>query len=192
MKLKELKNDDHNILDFISFFDDIADTKPYFIELSFMYGERELLTKVEEMMLDSGLGGIGMIFDLKRSEWEQLEIISKKLVDDGMLETTITKTTDRTNSTDRTGTNSSDVTDDDYVVAYDETVDTKQSGTVKSDVVENTETINNEETGTDKTVKTGYDKERLDYISKLFRNYPDYRLQIYNDIVEKLCIKGYN
>ena len=56
MKLKELKNEEHNILDFISFFDDIVDTKPYFTELSFMYGERELLTKVEDLFLDSGIG----------------------------------------------------------------------------------------------------------------------------------------
>lgn len=192
MKLKDLKNDEYNILDFVTFFDFVRDTKPYFAELSFMYGERELITKVEDLFLDSGLGGIGMVFDLKRSEWEQLETMSKKLVDDGMLETTITKTTDRTNSTDRTGSNSTDVSDDDYIVTYDENVDTKQSGTVKSDVVENTETINNEETGTDKTVKTGYDKNRMEFIMTMFKEYPNYRLQIYNDIVEKLCIKGYN
>ena len=49
MKLKDLKNDEYNILDFISFFDNIANSKPYFIELTFKYGERELLTKVEDL-----------------------------------------------------------------------------------------------------------------------------------------------
>lgn len=192
MKLKELKDDEFNILDFISFFDDIVDTKPYFTELTFKYGERELLTKVEDLFLDSGLGGIGMIFDLKRYEWEQIENISKKLVDDGLLETTVTKTTDKTDTVEKSGSNISDVSDDDFIVAYDEDVDTKQSGSSKSDTVETSENLSNKETGTDTTVTTGYDRNRIDYIMSIFKEYPNYRLEIYNDIVDNLCIKGYN
>lgn len=192
MKLKDLKDDEYNILDFISFFDDIVDTKPYFTELAFKYGERELLSKVEDLFLDSGLGGIGMIFDLKRYEWEQIESISKKLVDDGMLETTVTKTTDKTDTVEKSGTNTSDVSDDDFIVAYDEDIDTKQSGSSKSDTVEMTENLKNDETGTDTTVTAGYDKNRIEYIMKIFKDYPNYRLEIYDDIVDNLCIKGYN
>lgn len=192
MKLKDLKDDEFNILDFISFFDDIEDTKPYFTELAFKFGERELLTKVEDLFLDSGLGGIGMVFDLKRYEWEQIESISKKLVEDGMLETTVTKTTDRTDTVEKSGTNISDGSDDDFIVAYDEDVDTKQSGSSKTDTVETTENLKNNETGTDTTVTTGYDKDRIEYIMKVFKDYPNYRLEIYNDIVDNLCIKGYN
>lgn len=192
MKLKDLKDDEFNILDFISFFDDIVDTKPYFTELAFKFGERELLTKVEDLFLDSGLGGIGMVFDLKRYEWEQIESISKKLVEDGMLETTVTKTTDRTDTVEKSGTNISDGSDDDFIVAYDEDVDTKQSGSSKTDTVETTENLKNNETGTDTTVTTGYDKDRIEYIMKVFKDYPNYRLEIYNDIVDNLCIKGYN
>ena len=192
MKLKDLKDDEYNILDFISFFDDIVDTKPYFTELAFKYGERKLLSKVEDLFLDSGLGGIGMIFDLKRYEWEQIESISKKLVDDGMLETTVTKTTDKTDTVEKSGTNTSDVSDDDFIVAYDEDIDTKQSGSSKSDTVEMTENLKNDETGTDTTVTAGYDKNRIEYIMKIFKEYPNYRLEIYDDIVDNLCIKGYN
>ena len=192
MKLKDLKDDEYNILDFISFFDDIVDTKPYFTELAFKYGERELLSKVEDLFLDSGLGGIGVIFDLKRYEWEQIESISKKLVEDGMLETTVTKTTDKTDTVEKSGTNISDGSDDDFIVAYDEDVDTKQSGNSKSDTVETTENLKNDETGTDTTVTAGYDKNRIEYIMKIFKDYPNYRLEIYDDIVDNLCIKGYN
>ena len=192
MKLKDLKDDEYNVLDFISFFDDIEDTKPYFTELAFKYGERKLLSKVEDLFLDSGLGGIGMIFDLKRYEWEQIENISKKLVDDGMLETTVTKTTDKTDTVEKSGTNTSDVSDDDFIVAYDEDIDTKQSGSSKSDTVEMTENLKNDETGTDTTVTAGYDKNRIEYIMKIFKEYPNYRLEIYDDIVDNLCIKGYN
>ena len=192
MKLKDLKDDEFNILDFISFFDDIVDTKPYFTELTFKYGERELLSKVEDLFLDSGLGGIGMIFDLKRYEWEQIENISKKLVDDGLLETTVTKTTDKTDTVEKSGSNISDVSDDDFIVAYDEDEDTKQSGSSKSDNVETTENLSNKETGTDTTKTTGYDKNRIDYIMSMFKEYPNYRLEIYDDIVDNLCIKGYN
>lgn len=192
MKLKNLKNDEFNILDFITFFDDIVDTKPYFVELTFKFGERKLLSKVEDLFLDSGLGGIGMIFDLKRYDWEQLETISKKLVDDGMLERKTVKTIERLDTVDKSGTNSSDVSDDDFIVAYDEDVDTKQSGSSKIDTVENTETLTNEETGTDTTILSGYDKNRMEYIRGVFEDYPNYRLEIYNDIVDNLCIKGYN
>ena len=192
MKLKNLKNDEFNILDFISFFDDIVDTEPYFTELTFKFGERELLTKVEDLFLDSGLGGIGMVFDLKRYEWEQLETISKQLIDDGMVETTTVKTKERLDTIDKEGTNSSDVLDDDFIVAYDEDIDTKQSGSSKSNTTENTETLTNKESGTDTTVLSGYDKNRMEYIRGLFEGYPNYRLEIYNDIVDNLCVKGYN
>lgn len=191
MKLKDLKDDENNILDFVSFFDTIVDTKPYFTELSFKYGERELLSKVEDLFLDSGLGGIGMIFDLKRYEWEQIENISKKLLEDGMLETTVTKTTDKTDTVEKTGTNTSNVSDNDFVVAYDVDVDTKQSGTTKSDAAESTENLTNEETGTETTILSGYDKNRIEYIMNVFKKFPNYRLNIYDDIVENLCIKGY-
>lgn len=191
MKLKDLKKGEHNLLDFISFFDNIADTEPYFAELTFMYGERKLLAKVEDLMIANDLWGVGMMFDLKSPDWEQLKVVSQKLVDDGMLETTITKTTDKKDTVDRTGSNSSDVTDDDYVVAYDEAVDTKQAGTTKSDIRENIENVINELAGTDTTVKTGYDKNRMEFITTLFKNYPNYRLEIYKDIVNGLCIQGY-
>lgn len=192
MRLKNLKTDEHNILDFISFFDNIANTKPYFAELVFRYGERELLSKVEHLFVDSGLDGIGMVFDLKRDEWEQLEIIADKLVKDIMTESTTIKTIDKKDSLDKKGTNASNVLDDDYIVAYDVEEDTKQSGTTKSDSAESTEKITNEETGTDTTVKVGYDKNRMESIMNVFKNYPNYRLEIYDDIVDNLCIKGYN
>lgn len=191
MKLKDLVVGEYNILDYISFFDDMSDTKPYFAELTFMYGERELLNKTKELFEVGDLGGVGLMFDLKSPDWEQLKVVAKRLVDDGMLETTITKTTDKKDTVDRTGSNSSDVTDDDYVVAYDEPADTKQAGTVKSDTTENIENIINELAGTDTTVKTGYDKNRMEFITTLFENYPNYRLEIYRDIVNGLCIQGY-
>lgn len=191
MKLKNLKTNEHNILDFITFFDSMVDTEPYFTELTFKFGERELLTKVEDLFLDSGLGGIGMGFDLKIHDWKLLEIISDNAID-GMVESTTIKTKERLDTIDKAGTNSSDVLDDDFIVAYDEEIDTKQSGSSKTNIAENTEVLTNEETVTDTTVLSGYDKNRMEYIMGLFKDYPNYRLEIYNDIVDKLCIKGYN
>ena len=191
MKLKNLKTNDHNILDFITFFDSMADTETYFTELTFKFGERELLTKVEDLFLDSGLGGIGMGFDLKSNDWNQLEIISEKAVD-GMVESTTIKTKERLDTIDKEGTNSSDILDDDFIVAYDEEIDTKQSGSSKTNVAENTESLTNEESGTDTTTTTGYDKNRMNYIMGLFKHYPNYRMEIYDDIVDTLCVKGYN
>lgn len=191
MKLKNLKTNDHNIIDFITFFDDIPDTEPYFAEMVLKFGERELLSKVEDSFLVSGLGGIGMGFDLKSDDWKQLEIISEKAID-GMVESTTVTTKERLDTIDKAGTNSSDVLDDDFVVAYDEETDTKQSGSSKRNVTENTESLTNEESGTDTTTTTGYERNRMNYIMRLFKHYPNYRLEIYNDIVDNLCIKGYN
>lgn len=192
MKLKDLETDSYNILDFITYFDSMADTKPYFTELSFKFGERELLTKVEELFLDSGLGGIGMAFDLKSDKWEQLELLSKEAIDGGMTETKVTKDIDSTDIVDRAGTNTKNVLDDDYVVAYDEEVDTKQSGSAKTDIVESEELLSDRKLATDTTVTSGYAGSRMSYIMRLFRYYPDYRTKIYTDIVDTLCVKGYN
>ena len=191
MKLKNLKTNDHNILDFITFFDSMVDTEPYFTELTFKFGERELLTKVEDLFLDSGLGGVGMGFDLKSNDWNQLEIISEKVVD-GMVESTTIKTKERLDTIDKEGANSSDILDDDFIVAYDEEIDTKQSGSSKTNVAENTESLTNEESGTDTTTTTGFDRNRMNYIMRLFKYYPNYRMEIYDDIVDILCVKGYN
>lgn len=192
MRLKDLKTDDYNILDFISFFDDIPNTEPYFAEMVLKFGERELLSKVEDLFLVSGLGGIGMAFDLKYTDWQNLSNLSNEVIANVMGNTTVTKTTDRKDTVDKSGTNSSDVSDDDFIVAYDEDVDTKQSGSSKTNIAENTETLTNEETGTDTTVTTGYSRSRMGSFSWVFNNYPDYRLRIYTDIVDSLCIKGYN
>ena len=192
MKLKDLKNDDFNILDFITFFDDIPDTEPYFAEMVLKFGERELLSKVEDSFLASGLGGIGMAFDLKYTDWQNLANLSNEVISNVMGKSTVTKTTDKTDTVEKAGTNSSDVVDDDFIVAYDEELDTKQSGSSKTNTTENVESLTNEQTGTDTTVKTGYDRQRMGSFMFTFNNYPDYRMRIYNDIVDSLCIKGYN
>ena len=192
VKLKNLKTNDHNILDFITFFDDIPDTEPYFAEMVLKFGERELLTKVEDLFLDSGLGGIGMAFDLKHTDWQNLANLSNEVINNVMGKTTVTKTTDRKDTVDKSSTNSSDMADDDFIVAYDEEIDTKQSGSSKTNVAENTESLTNEESGTDTTTTTGYDKNRMNYIMGLFKHYPNYRMEIYDDIVDTLCVKGYN
>ena len=192
MKLKNLKTNDRNILDFITFFDDIPDTEPYFAEMVLKFGERELLTKVEDLFLDSGLGGIGMAFDLKHTDWQNLANLSNEVINNVMGKTTVTKTTDRKDTVDKSSTNSSDMSDDDFIVAYDEELDTKQSGSSKSNTTENVESLTNEEIGTDTTIKTGYDRQRMGSFMFVFNSYPDYRMRIYNDIVDNLCIKGYN
>ena len=192
MKLKELEIEGYNILDFITFFDDAPDTKPYFAEMVLKFGERELLSKVEDLFLASGLDGIGMSFDLKHIDWQNLANLSNEVISNVMGETTVTKTTDKTDTVEKSGTNSSDMSDDDFIVAYDEELDTKQSGSSKTNTTENTESLTNEGTGTDTTVKAGYDKNRMGSFMFAFNNYPDYRMRIYTDIVDSLCIKCYN
>ena len=70
------------------------------------------------------------------------------------MESTTVKTKERLDTIDKAGTNSSDILDDDFIVAYDEEIDTKQSGSSKTNVAENTELLTNEESGTDTTKTT--------------------------------------
>src|SRR5690606_15771988 len=89
MRLKELKNGENNLFDFISFFDGMSDTKPYFTELTYLYGNRVLLPAIEELFKADGLASLGLIFDLKSREWMDLENISNIIKENVTMETTI-------------------------------------------------------------------------------------------------------
>lgn len=192
MKLKELKNEEHNLLDYISFFDGITNTKPYFMELIHLYGNRNLLPAIEELFKIDGLGSIGLIFDLKRHEWQDLETISNNIKVTALTETNII--TNKNDSSTLTKDNKVNGTDNnvDYTVPFDVNIEHEQSKTNKNNTINTSENINNENTGKTERVHKGFDKERINTLIKLFKTYPNYRHEIYKDIVNMLCLQVYD
>lgn len=192
MKLKELKNEEYNLLDFISFFDGIPDTKPYFTELIYLYGNRTLLPAIEELFKADGLGSIGLIFDLKSQEWSDLENISNIIKENVTTETTIITNKNDTSTMNKNSDVSSNDDNKDYIIPFDENNEYEQSKTSKENTIITNENINNENEGTTETTYKGFNKDRINFLVGIFKTYPNYRYEIYKDIVNMLCLQVYD
>lgn len=192
MKLKELKNDEYNLLDFISFFDRIPDTKPYFTELTYLYGNRTLLPAIEELFKADGLGSIGLIFDLKTLEWSDLENISNIIKENVTTETTIITNKNNTSTMSKNSNTSNNDNNKDYIIPFDESSEYEQSKTSKENTIISNENINNKNDGKTEMSYQGFNKDRINYLIKIFKTYPNYRYEIYKDIVNMLCLQVYD
>jgi len=192
MKLKELKNDEHNLFDFISFFDGIPDTKPYFTELTYLYGNRTLLPAIEELFKADGLGSIGLIFDLKSQEWGELENISNIIKENVTMETTIITNKSDTSTMNKNSDVSNNDNNKDYIIPFDENNEYEQSKSSKENIIISNENINNENEGITETTYQGFNKDRVNLLVKIFKTYPNYRYEIYKDIVNMLCLQVYD
>lgn len=192
MKLKELKNDEHNLLDFISFFNRIPNSKPYFIELTYLYGNRTLLPAIEELFKADGLGSVGLIFDLKSKEWADLENISNIIKENVTQETTIITNKNNTSTLNKNSNASNNDNNKDYIIAFDDNNEYEQSKTSKENTIISSENVNNKnDEKAEKTYK-GFNKDRIDYLVEIFKTYPNYRYEIYKDIVNMLCLQVYD
>lgn len=192
MRLKELKNDEYNLFDFISFFDGIPDTKPYFIELTYLYGNRTLLPAIEELFKADGLGSIGLIFDLKSQEWGDLENISNIIKENITMETTIITNKNDTSTMNKNSDVSSNDNNKDYIIPFDENNEYEQSKTSKENTIISNENINNENEGRTETTYQGFNRDRINLLVKIFKTYPNFRHEIYKDIVNMLCLQIYD
>ena len=192
MKLKDLKNKEYNLLDFISFFDGISDTKPYFTELIYLYGNRTLLPAIEELFKADGLGSIGLIFDLKRIEWMNLENISNIIKENITTETTVITNKNDTSAINKNSDVSNNDNNKDYIIPFDENDEYEQSKTSKENSIITNENINNENNGKIETTYQGFNKDRINYLIRIFKTYPNYRYEIYKDIVNMLCLQVYD
>src|SRR5690606_5806518 len=99
-------------------FDGIADTKPYFTELTYLYGNRTLLPAIEELFKADGLGSIGLIFDLKSKEWGDLENISDIIKENVAMETTIITNKNNTNTMNKNSNVNKNDNNKDYIVLF--------------------------------------------------------------------------
>jgi len=192
MRLKELKNEEYNLFDFISFFDGIPDTKPYFTELTYLYGNRILLPAIEELLKADGLGSIGLIFDLKSQEWGDLENISNIIKENVTMETTIITNKNDASIMSKNSNVSNNDSNKDYIIPFDENEEYEQSKTSKENSIISNENINNENEGTTETTYQGFNKDRINLLIRIFKTYPNYRYEIYKDIVNMLCLQVYD
>ena len=192
MRLKELKNGEYNLFDFISFFDGIPDTKPYFTELTYLYGNRILLPAIEELLKADGLGSIGLIFDLKSQEWGDLENISNIIKENVTMETTIITNKNDASIMSKNSNVSNNDSNKDYIIPFDENEEYEQSKTSKENSIISNENINNENEGTTETTYQGFNKDRINLLIRIFKTYPNYRYEIYKDIVNMLCLQVYD
>lgn len=192
MKLKDLKNDEYNLLDFIKFFDGMDDTKPYFRELTYLYGNRTLLPAIEELFKADGLSAVGLIFDLKSQEWGDLENISNIIKENITMETSIITSKNDTVTISKSSNASTRDNDKDYIIPFDESNEYEQSGRYKENAITSNENVSNENKGQTETIYKGFNKERINALINIFKTYPNYRYEIYRDIANMLCLQVYD
>ena len=192
MRLKELKNEECNLLDFITFFDEIPDTKPYFTELIYLYGNRTLLPAIDELFKADGLGSIGLIFDLKSQEWGDLENISNIIKENISTETKIVTNKNDSSAMNKNSNVSNNDNNKDYIIPFDEVDEYEQSKTSKENNIITNENINNENEGQTETTYQGFNRYRINLLIRMFKTYPNYRHEIYKDIVNMLCLQVYD
>lgn len=187
MKVKELKTNDKNLFDYIDFFNNITDTTPYFKEFIILYGEKKLLTAIENLYNLDGIMIIGELFKLKSKEWLYLQDIETKLKEIGVAEKTITTTDTGDNTYNKS--NKINNNKQDYLNAFDENVNTETNKTTNTDNIDENFTGKNNKTIIKKY--SGFDNNRLSYYVDLFKNNITIRNIIYNDIINMIALQIY-
>ena len=71
----------------------------------------------------------------------------------------------------------------DYIIPFDEDTEFEQSKTSKENNMTTNENINNENEGRKETIYQGFNRYRINLLNKMFKTYPNYRYEIYKDIV---------
>lgn len=187
MKLKDLMQDDKNLFDTIDFFKGLDDTNPYYKEFIYLYGERDLISKVETIYSDNGLIGIGELFTLKTEKWGDLKLIRDKVKDIEETDRTVINTGTKASTGDRTRTtNTNDVRE---VTPFDVTdsIENEQSNNTYDEVENSTDDLTTE----NKSIYTGFSRDKINYFLNRFKSYTEYRRLIYTDIVNMLTLQLY-
>lgn len=192
MLLKELKSKtgDKNLFDFIDYFNEIPDTKPYFNEFILKYGNKQLVQAIAELNSVDGLGAIGSIFILKSEDWKDMGLLNDKIKQLSFDDRKITTTNEDIGNVKKDRTNSENKNNNENVVPYDADTELKTNSRNDVNSYNDNEVLEDKRTGKKETVYTGYDKNRLYYLER-FRDQPDYRNIIYDEIVNMLCLQIY-
>ena len=183
MKLKEI----NNLFNEIDYFKGIDNKDDYFQEFIYLFGERDLLLKVETLYIEKGVTGVGKLFNLKTKKWIELSTLDEKINELEKTDRTVLTTGTKTNTGGKTrqtnSNNTNEVTPFDVVESIQNEKDTNTIEEVES----NTDDLITE----NKIVYSGFSKDKIDYFIKKFENYSEYRYTIYNDIINMLTLQIY-
>ena len=183
MKLKEI----NNLFNEIQYFNGIEKADDYYQEFIYLFGERDLLSKVETLYTEKGVSGVGKLFSLKTKKWIELSNIDEKINELENSDRTVLNTGTKKNTGGKTRqTNSSNTNE---VIPFDvkESVENEKDTNTIEEVESNTDDLTVE----NKTVYSGFSKEKIDYFINKFENYSEYRYTIYSDIINMLTLQIY-
>ena len=181
MKLKEI----NNLFNEIDFFKGIDNKDDYFQEFIYLFGERDLLLKVETLYSEKGASGVGQLFSLKSKKWIELTTLDEKINELEKTDKTVLTTGTKTNTGGKTRQTNSNNTNE--VIPFDvvESIQNEKDTNTIEEVESNSDDLTTE----NKIVYSGFSKEKIDYFIKKFENYSEYRYTIYNDIINMLTLQ---
>ena len=183
MKLKEI----NNLFAEIPFFTSFNNRNDYYNEFLYLFGERVLLKKVENIFIEQGTKGVGKLFNLKTKKWIEFSVLETKINELEISDTTVTTKGTKVNSGGKTRKTNTNNTSE--VVPFDvvESIENE----VNENIVDEIETNKDDLTTDNKTIYTGFSKEKIDYFINKFENYSEYRYLIYNEIINMLTLQLY-
>ena len=183
MKLKEI----NNLFNEIDYFKVINNKDDYFQEFIYLFGERDLLSKVESLYIEQGATGVGKLFSLKTKKWIEISALDDKINALENTDRTVTTTGSKTNTGGKTRQTNSNNTNE--VIPFDvlESIQNEKDTNTIEEVESNSDDLTTE----NKIVYSGFSKEKIDYFIKKFENYSEYRYTIYSDIINMLTLQIY-
>ena len=184
MKLKEMDN----LFDVINYFNNINDKDDYYTEFLYLFGERDLLTKIETIYNEKGVAGVGKLFNLKAKKWLEFSTIEDKITALEIVDHTVSTIGTKINSGGKIRKTNTNNTSE--VIPFDvvESIENE----VNKNSVDEVETNNDDVTTDTKTVYTDFSKEKIEYFINKFENYKEFRYLIYNEMINMLTLQIYN
>ena len=183
MKIKEI----NNLFDEIKYFNNIDNRDDYYNEFIYLFGERALLNKVENIFIEQGTSGVGKLFNLKAKKWIEFSAIESKIEKLEVIEKTVTTKGSKVNTGGKTRKTNTNNTSE--VIPFD--VVEKIENEINENTVDEIETNNDDVSSDSTTVYNDFSKEKINYFIKKFKNYNEYRYFIYNDIINMLTLQLY-
>ena len=184
MKLNELPN----LFNEIDYFKGIENKEDYYQEFIFLFGERDLLMKVENLYTTGGVSSIGALFNLHSNKWVELVSLNAKIKSIGLSDKTVTTTGTQSNKGDKTRKSNTNNVNEITPFDVDESLENEKNINVLDEVESNSDDLTTE----NKVVYSGFSIDQINYFQSKFNNYIEYRYPIYEDIVNMLTLQIYN
>lgn len=183
MKLKEI----NNLFNEIDYFNGIENKEDYYQEFIYLFGERDLLSKVESLYIEHGAPGVGKLFSLKTKKWVEISALDVKITELENSDRTVITTGSKTNTGGKTRQTNTNNTNE--VIPFDvvESIQNEKD----TNTIEEVESNSDDLTLENKIIYSGFSKEKIDFFIKKFENYSEYRYKIYSDIINMLSLQIY-